>query len=249
MHKPTERVLRVIEKTLEEKRALRLSEYSDMLDIPKGTLFPILSELSERGYLKKSGDSYLPGAELYALASMLYGGFQHLSFIKEEITNLAATLLETCYFGVLDGGNVHYLEKADSPNPLRMLTSVGQRLPAYATGVGKALLLDFDMQELSEIYPSGLSPLTEKTVADIERLFSELILSRERGYVTEVEESTEYIRCIGVPVRVRGKICAALSVAIPIFRYKEEKEASVISMLLASAKRIGDMLERTGTEI
>ena len=249
MHKPTERVLRIIEKTLASEKGVRLSEYSKELEIPKGTLFPILSELCERGYLKKNNDVFFVGTELYALSSMLYGSFSPRSFIREELRSLSVKFKETCYFGVLDGGNVHYLDKADSPNPLRMLTSVGQRLPAYATGVGKALLLNLSESEIRNLYSEGLKPLTPNTITDIDRLTEELKCARDVGYVTEIEESTEYIRCVGVPVMKDKKCIGALSVAIPVFRYNEDLLNMYVSLLKASASRISSMIKKTGTEI
>ena len=55
---------------------------------------------------------------------------------------------ETCHFGILVGGDVLYLLKIDSPEPIRMYSSGGRRLPAYATGIGKALLSDYTLPML-----------------------------------------------------------------------------------------------------
>ena len=53
MHKPTLRVLQVLELLCETGQSLRLAEISRMLDVPKSTLLPILQTMVEEGFLSK----------------------------------------------------------------------------------------------------------------------------------------------------------------------------------------------------
>ena len=168
--------------------------------------------------------------------------------IRRCLEQLVDRFRETCYFGVLEKGQVFYLEKVESPNPLRMLTSTGHRLPAYATGLGKALLLDKTESEIRKLYPEGLRPLTENTVADIPSLMKQLEEAKVGGYTWEVQESTEHIRCFGVPVRIRGKIEGAISIAIPLFRYDPAEKEALVQALQESAKILEMILQKTGID-
>jgi len=69
----------------------------------------------------------------------------------------------------------------------------------------------------------------------VEELYQQLKQARIEGFTYEVEESNEYIRCIAVPIRKQGIIVAAMSVAIPTFRYTEDK-AELVKHLLKSEK-------------
>ena len=243
MHQPTERVIRVLRAVSESKNGCRLSELSGNLGIPKGTLSPILETLAENGLLVRRGDFYLVGVALLAMSRNSLSGQGVAENVHLALERLAEMTGETCYFGVFDNGMVLYLDKADSAKPLRMLVAAKRRLPAYATGVGKALLMDKSIDELRGIYPNGLPPLTKNTVADIESLYAQLEDARASGYASEIEESTEYIRCFAVPIYRDGKIAAAISVAIPVFRYNVEDKQRILRELFCVADAIGVIVE------
>lgn len=250
MHQPTARVIRILESIAKDRRGKRLSDLSCELDIPKSTLLPILQSLCEFGYLSQDEiGAYHAGVTLFSLGASLSGGFPTLDYVKKQLTSLVERFGETCYFGVLDGGFVLYLDKVDSTNPLRILVNTGRRLPAYSTGIGKALLMDKSEEELRLMYPDGLSQITPKTVADISALARELSKGRRLGYVQEIEESTEHVRCYGVPIKKRGVTVAAISMAVPTFRYDEAKGEAIRSALMDAAAQISETVERTDARL
>ncbi len=108
---------------------------------------------------------------------------------------------ETCHLGSLKNGDVYYLKKVETPLRSRTVTVEGRSLPAYATGVGKALLADYQLPQLKALYYDGLYPLTEHTITDFRQLADQLAEIRASGFAYECEESTRGIRCIGVPLR------------------------------------------------
>lgn len=250
MHQPTVRVLEILELVLKSDTRLRLSDISKKLSIPKGTLLPILKTLCEYKYLirNENGD-YMGGVALLSFGNHLSDNYPILNIVHSELCEMSEKFGETYYFGVLDGGNVLYLEKVESTQPLRMLINTGRRLPAYATGIGKALLIDKSYEELSEIYPNGLSPMTKNTVTSISELSHQLTEAKEIGYAYEIEESMEHIRCFSVPIRKDGVVTAAISVAIPLFRYKDENKDFLIEMLKEKAVKIGSIIEKTNVKL
>lgn len=246
MHKPTYRVLQIMDLLTAAREPMRLADISRALEIPKSTLLPILQTMTEHRYLEKDGaDRYSLGIALMGASAAAGKRYTPQKYIKASLKELVEKFSETCYYGVLDGNRVLYLEKVESPQPLGMLTAIGHRLPAYATGIGKALLTDHTPAQLEELYPQGLTPLTGKTVSDIPALAAQLEEARERGYAWEIEESTDHIRCFAVPVRSQGKITGAISMAIPLFRYQEEKREAIIAALQKNAACLGNLLQQT----
>lgn len=246
MHQPTLRVLQVLEQISRDGSGQRLTDLSRKLQIPKSTLLPILQTLCQHKYLSQDDlGRYVPGTALFSLGTAFAGGFPVLQYIREQLQLLVSELGETCYFGVLDEGLVLYLEKVESSQPLRMLTNVGRRLPAYATGIGKALLCDMDEAQLRRLYPEGLTALTEHTITDFSQLNDQLLQARQEGYAWEAEESTPHVRCFAVPVRKHGSIVAAISVTIPIFRYQEEDRQRILSTIQSAAAQMSTTLEQT----
>lgn len=246
MHQPTLRVLQVLQSIASEGNGKRLTDLSRELDIPKSTLLPILQTLCAQQYLTQDESGrYGAGTSLFSLGAAFAGKFPILPYVHQVLESLVQQLGETCYFGVLDGGHVLYLEKADSPQPLRMLTTVGRRLPAYATGIGKALLMETDPIQLTRLYPEPLVPLTEHTITDLTQLSIQLRLARLDGYAWESEESTPHVRCFAVPIRKHGVIIAAISVTIPLFRYDEGQKELILEKLKAASKQIQLTIEQT----
>ncbi len=246
MHQPTFRVLQVLEQIANQESGLRLADLSRELGIPKSTLLPILQTLCANRYLNQDENGrYGAGTALYSLGTTFSGSFPVLPYVRSELDALVQELGETCYFGILDGGQVLYLEKQDSPQPLRMLTSPGQRLPAYATGIGKALLMEADPDTIRALYPNGLTPITHRTITDPEQLAAQLQQARAEGYTWEAEESTPHVRCFAVPIRKNGTIVAAISVSIPTFRYDESKKDSILDALRHTASTISETFCQT----
>ena len=245
MHKPTLRVLQILELLSGAGEPQRLADISRTLDIPKSTLLPILQTMTENRYLARdASDRYCLGMAILgaaAAAGKLHGPAK---CIKACLKELVEEFDETCYYGVLDGNQVLYVEKMESRQPLRMLTAIGHKLPAYATGIGKALLTDHTRPQLEAMYPKGLTPLTKKTVGDFSALAAQLAQAKADGYAWEIEESTEHIRCFAVPVRKNGSIIGAVSMAIPLFRYRQEKQKEIVAALQSTAHRLGELLQQ-----
>ena len=235
-HKPTLRALSVLELVAQHRHPYTLSELSAGLAIPASTLLPIVHTLRDRQYLSydEKTQTYSLGFRLFELGSMV----QDTDFYA-GIVDIMQTVVdgcgETCHFGILSGGDVLYLAKVNSPQAIRMYSMAGRRLPAYSTAIGKALLRDQTPAQLKALYPEGLIPLTPNTITDLGTLYGELLEIRSEGFAYEVEESNENIRCIAVPICSGGRVTAAMSVAIPVFRYSEELRRKAESLLKDAA--------------
>lgn len=220
------------------RRGYTLTEICRQLDAPKSSMVPILHTLAERHYLSMDPESgrYTIGAAAFQIGNAYLENFDAMNEISRELQSITDVCSETSWFATLRGGEAFYIAKADSPEPIRMVAAVGHSLPAYSTGIGKALLADHSVSDLHRLYPQGLRPLTPATITDFDILADQLAEVRETGFSHETEESSQYIRCLAVPLRKNGAILAAISVAVPVFRYTDEKEA-LIRLLLKNAKQ------------
>lgn len=246
MHQPTERVLKILKLITESGGGKRLADFSRELEIPKSTLLPILLTLCQHRYLYQDEvGRYYADTALFSLGTAFSGCFPVLGYIHTELEKLVQDLGETCYFGVLEEGMVLYLDKVDSPQPLRMLTTVGRLMPAYATGIGKVLLTGMTEPQLRNLYPEGLKPLTERTVTDFSVLAGQTLQALADGYAWELEESTRHIRCFAVPVYKHGRIIAGISIAIPLFRYEESAKENILRKMKRAAAQLSQTIEDT----
>lgn len=235
LHPATMRVIHVLETIAAGPHSFTLSDLSVQLGIPKSTLSPILHTLEVKGYITADiRHRYSIGTAAGRLGQDFLKQVSFPDEAEKVLHSITDTCKETCHFGILSGGDILYLRKIDSPQPIRMVSSVGSTLPAYSTAIGKSLLIDLSEEELRSLYPEGLHAVTKNTITDLDALYRQLVKAREEGFTYEVEESSEFIRCIGTPIRKNGKCAAAVSVAVPTFRYDEEK-ADLIRLLLKDA--------------
>ncbi len=246
-HQPTLRVLRVLEVVSKHKEGVSLSELARTTEIPKGTLFPIVQTLVLNHFLHASKDSqrYSIGIKSVEVGQRFFDHFDMLATVKNEIHSIVEGCSETCHLGILDGGDVFYLHKEDSNKAIRMYSSIGKRLPAYGTGLGKALLSGFSEAEVRALYPQGLQPITENTITDFSVLLSQLERVRLEGVAYEKEESSVQVQCVAVPLRKGGKIQAAISVSVPIFRATDTLLEEIRSLLFQAQTRIEIVLQST----
>jgi len=135
-------------------------------------------------------------------------------------TSFADRINETMQMAVRSGTDIIYVARRDSTQPVRLVSTVGQRLPAHATALGKCLLSACSEAELAALYPgSELQRLTERTIASRERLMAAVAEAREAGGAEDWEEITAGLCCAAAPVRdASGRIVAAVSFSMPVAR-------------------------------
>ena len=219
-HRATDRTLRAIEYVASSEAGRTFSQIASHLNAPKSSIHPILRTLSERGFLRYNAQTrvYKTGVRMFECGYSFLEQTDILDMIRNEMRLIVGVCYETCHFGILVGGDVLYLLKIDSPEPIRLYSSVGRRLPAYATGLGKALLSDYTLAMLKKLYPDGLKPVTANTITSFDMLAGQLAAVRETGLSYESEESDQHVRCVGKPIRKNGQAIAAVRVTVPLFR-------------------------------
>lgn len=246
-HMPTLRVTRMLKVIAACPNGLTLTEVSELTNMPKSSLFPIAHTLTEEEFLSYNSitSKYSLGLKLFEIGNMFMNQFDIMEHIKQQMSSIVDICNETCHAAVLSGPDVLYLHKQDSTEPIRMYSSVGRRLSAYGTGLGKALLCDRTVSELQKLYPEGLKPLTEHTITDFQQLKKQLQEVYKTGIAYEKEESNLHVQCIAVPIIKKDTPILALSVAIPVFRANEEHLELIEKLLTGAKKNIEQILKVT----
>ena len=141
-HTSVTRAFMALETIAASHRSLSLSELAELLDAPKSSLHSILHTLAARGYLEIDAErNYRLGVRTMEIGSAYLSQITPLNVAHPELVKLSHELHMTAHFAVLDGSEVLYLAKEDAPAiGIRLASSVGTRLPAHLTAVGKAIL-------------------------------------------------------------------------------------------------------------
>lgn len=226
-----------------------LSELSRLLGIPKSSLHGLLRTLTERGWVAttESGHQFRLGLRALQVGTRFVDEDEVVAQVAPSLDRLAAATGETVQQARLDGAQVVYLAKRDSAHPVRLISSIGSRLPAHATGLGKALLAARDDETVRGLLGSPPYPaLTARTVRTWESLQAELAEVRARGYAIDDGEAGDGLRCFGVvvpPVRGldTGPATDAISVSVPVYRLDPDHEDEIVNALLEEQARLGGL--------
>lgn len=238
LHKPTMRVLEILEAVYRSDNGLTLSDISRDTDILKGTLHPIVNTLVQTDYLESRNQRFHIGKNCFKLGYSYVNTLSYLNIIKPHMKEIVESCGEICQLGILDGTDVLYVEKIDPKQAVRITSSVGATLKAYATSLGKCLLSGLADGEVRRLYPGPLERYTDNTVPHVDALLEQLQQVRQNGYIYEQGETNTDIECVGVPIKVNHAVLAAMSVSLPAFRSTPEKVGAIEQLLKEHAQVI-----------
>ena len=240
LHRTTYRVLTLLSLLSQHEDGLTFTEVQQLVDIPKGTLSPILHTMEHMRFISLSPTTgrYSIGVNTY-LAGKVYGRSDALlQFITEEMHQIVSACSETCQLGILEGANVAYVAKVDSPSPIRLISDVGKVFPVYCTAIGKAILSECSREEVEELLPETFPAYTAHTLKNVDEFWNQLTEVRRTGFARDFEEITDGVTCIAVPIHIGGNIAYGLSVTTPSYRLNDEKRNLIESLLTNAKNRI-----------
>lgn len=241
-HKPTQRVLNILDLLSVNQSGLTLTEISEALSIPKSTLYPIIQTMLEYNFISVENGSlkYSIGISSFRIGASYLKNKYTLDFIQKTMKSIVKNINETCQMGTLDGNNILYILKEDPDKDMyiRLISHIGKRIPAYCTALGKAILTQYNIEKIKSLYPDGLKAITENTITDFNKLEDQLENIRKNHVAKEYEEATEFICCFAVPIKLKNNTTAAISISIPTFRLNEEKEKLAMDLLLKAKNEI-----------
>jgi len=212
----------------------------------KSSVHRILSTLTDEGLLEQDTTTgrYRLGLALFDLAAAVPSQRGLHEAVLLPMTDLRNSTGETVQVGVLDGRQVVYVERLDSPNTLRLFTELGRRNHAHCTGSGKALLAFLPRDERDRLLRGWTLPrLTDFTIVTTADLRADLEAVRRRGFAENRQESEMGVVSIAAPIRDEsGTTIASMSVAGPADRIdirREQVADAVMAMALATSRRLG----------
>ena len=214
-------------------RPLSLAELSREVAVAKSTLHRVCNVLVERGWaIRDDAGRYALGIRALGVGAAA----AELPLVT-AFRGVAAELLtrhdETVCLGVVDGEESVYLAIEETSQPIRLVTHVGSRTPAFASASGRVFLAARPPAEIAARYAGRplVTPVGRRLtgVAELQTL---LATTRERGYAENVEETAAGLWAASTPVsNGGGMVLAALTVVAPTSRMPPERRERVISDL------------------
>jgi IclR family transcriptional regulator, KDG regulon repressor len=243
------KTLNILETIKESASGLKLAELARAVDLPKATVYRILTTLEGRGYLDRREDgSYRLARKLFDLQRSVPME-QILSKAAQPVMEqLADFCKETVNLGVLDAGEVVVLNTVESPQAVRMSSKIGRRRHVHTTALGKALLAGMSDKELLRVIRLKRLPrLTPHTLANQTALLANLREVSKLGYALDNQENEIDGRCVGAPILgPEGRVVAAMSISAPVFRMSVGQAKSLVPKLKEASVAISEAIRSHG---
>jgi IclR family transcriptional regulator, KDG regulon repressor len=241
--------LDILESFTKTEKELGVTELSKRLGLHKNNVFRLLATLEHRGYIEQNKDTenYRLGPKTLQIGSIFIEQRECRRQARPILEALMAATMETTVVAVLRANKVIYMDSVEADRAVRAISRVGAMLPAHCTAVGKAQLAFLSPVEIERLYLEPvLEQVTPRSFKTRDALVADLVLTRERGYALENEESDLDVRSVAAPIRDYSRnVIAAIGIVAPANRLTDQhiKDGGVLARLqeaaLALSRKLG----------
>jgi DNA-binding IclR family transcriptional regulator len=220
---------------------LTMTQIAEQIGIHKSTVHRLLATLEKRRFVERDSATgvYRLGIRLLQMA--------YLTLEQNDLRRMATPFLqrlweehrETVHLAVLDDVDVVFVDVIESPQRVKLAAAIGERLPAFATASGKAILACLPDPAVHKILQNGMPRHTPRTLCLPEALFEDLRLVRERGFAVDEQELEDGINAVASAILdSSGQPIAAVAIAGPAYRLAQERLLQIGPSISATARDI-----------
>jgi DNA-binding IclR family transcriptional regulator len=186
------------------------------------------------------------GVATVVLAGAFLEGLDLRTEARPVMRRLVEETGETCHLGLLASAYIVYIEKHDSPHPVRMVSRVGGLNPAVTTAIGRAILA-YSPDAVVESTIQASKQLMGYAV-DQEQLSRFLEEVRANGFSIDLENTEVGICCIGAPIFDHGNhVIAGISVSTPTARFDRDHVQALGRQIRERADQVSRVLGWAGS--
>lgn len=194
--------LEVIRTFDQEHPRMTLSEVATRTGMNRAKARRFLLTLHAMGYVRKQQRYFELTPRVLQLGYAFLSANNYQSVIQQYLEEITDETGESSSLAVLEGSDVVYVARSAAKHRLMTITlSVGTRLPAAYTSMGRTLLAQLSDTDL-ELFLSTveLQPYTDKAITNIDKLRDQILSARQQGYAISDQELDPGLRSIAAPV-------------------------------------------------
>jgi DNA-binding IclR family transcriptional regulator len=213
------------------------------LDLPRSTVYHLLSVLRERDFVVHLPDEkrYGLGPAAYELGSA-YSRREPLRWIAGTVlARLVGATTHNGHFAVLHGRDTLYLIEERAAGRPSLVTEVGVRLPAPVTASGLAMLSALPPQQVRALWPSRQDLVRRHdagpaTLTELRRLLTD---ARRDGYAWEDGSVTPGFASVAAAVRDHnGLPLGAVALTFPAGAVDTAARRALATGVIAAADEV-----------
>lgn len=241
------RGLRLLQAIADGGEGVAVRELARKAALPRSIVQRLLYTLEVEGFLERhpSQIGYRLAIKLWGLGCAAVRRLSVRDVARPYLEDLAARTSEMTKLGVLDGGDVVYIDRVECPLAVRAYVPIGGRAPAHSVATGKAILAFLPPERMPASGPRGCDGAQRKLLqAEFEQI-------RRRGYAVNRGEWEQAVGAIAAPVLdSQGDVVASIGIILPSHRLTAAKATQMGTWTAAAAaeisRKLGYGLDRAG---
>ncbi len=221
---------------------LGVTQMAALLGLNKATTWGLVTTLEHQRFLQQDSETqkYSLGPKLFELGMVYLGALDVNTKSSRLLHALSSRTGLNSRLGIWDRGTVLVsllaLPKAEDS----FSHQIGPRVPAYCSGLGKALLAYLPPEELEDyLQHTELVRHGRNTIVAVETLRADLAETKLRGYAVSQEEMIPGLVAFGAPIFDRRQaVAGAISLSGPPSVLLGKNRESLAEELLRTAAEI-----------
>ncbi len=195
--------------------SMTLSEAAVAANVSRATARRILRTLAELGYVTQDGRQFSLSANILKLGFAYLATQSWIDRAQPLMRELSERLHESVSASILQDSEIVYVARVPTKRIMSSVLSVGSRLPAFHTAMGRIQLGFLDEAEIWRRLKSlRIDPYTPSTITDLQALFDRVRDDHAQGFSIVDEELERGLRSIAVAVVDRsGQAVGGVSIS------------------------------------
>lgn len=230
---------------LAHRGPMQLSEIARELGVAKSTIHRTAAVLLERAWVIRDRD----GRYELGIRALRLGSAAGELPIVTAFRSVAAEFLdehdETVALAVMQGEESLYIAMEETSRPVRYVTHIGSKTPAFASASGRVVLATYPAEVVESLWAGR--PLVTPTgrrlngTAELLEILGEV---RAQGYAENVGETAEGLYAASVPIVNDARTAlAAFTTLIPLSRVSDpERRRAILATLHDLGSRFSDFV-------
>lgn len=225
---------------------LSMTQIAEQIGIHKSTIHRLLATLENKRFVQRDPDTgmYRLGIRLLQMA--------YLTLEQNDLRRLAAPFMqrlgersqENIHLAILDDTDVVFVATLESQQRVKLAAAIGQRLPAFATASGKAILAYLPEKIVQRIIDRGMPQFTPYTHASQTAFYNDLQNIRGQGFSISEQELEGEINAVAAPIFDQdAQPIASLAVVGPAYRLTHELLLGIGPLVAATTKEISQEIK------
>jgi IclR family pca regulon transcriptional regulator len=228
-----------------ERPSMSLSEAAARVGLSRASARRLLRTLTTLGYVSLDGRRFALAPRILELGFAYLSTQSWIERAEPLMKELSHALRESCSIAILERAEIVYVARAAAIHRIMSTTiSIGTRLPAFHTSLGRAQLGFLPEAAIADMLKTmPLAPYTANTIVDRAALIARIRTDHAEGFSIVDEELEKGLRSIAVPIMTRAGACIA---AINISAHSNRSTRNEMrESFLPRLRDVADSISRT----